>query len=306
MLGLNSVGLVLLAGSIMAPALPKRNDWQGEYVMIRESNVKSGTIDSEGQFTPTGTLRSLQYLVAKEEKGFLQFNQDGKLIWVNKKDMVLLKDAPDHYTKLIDGDPSNSTWFAYRGWAYHRLKQSDKALKDYSDAIRLRPSVSAWFNNRGLIYAEQKKYDEAIQDYTAAIDLDDENPLSYRNRAMAYSNKKQFDKAVADMEKGVELDPEMPYAQNGLAWLLCTCPEDKIRNGKKALIHAKKACELTSYKNGGYLDTLAAAFAELGEWAQAIEWQEKALKSNDFPLNDLEAAKKRLELFKSKKPYRGD
>lgn len=306
MMGLDALATLTLAATLMAPALPKRTDWKGEYVMIKKSSVDFGTLDADGTFTATDSLHSLQYIVTKEEKGYLQVNQEGKPVWVSKADMVLLKDAPDHYTKMLDGDPNNATWFAYRGWANHRLKMSDKALKDYSEAIRLKPRVSAWYNNRGLIYADQKKYDEAIQDYTAAIDLNDENALSYRNRAVAHTRKKQYDKAVADYAKAVEFAPGVAFAQNGYAWILCTCPDDKQRDGKKALIHAKKACELTEYKNGGYLDTLAAAYAENGEWAKAVEWQDKALKLGDFPLNDLEAGKKRLEMFKEKKPYRGD
>ena len=306
MMGLDTLATLTLAATLMAPALPKRTDWQGEYVMTKKGSVAFGDLDADGKFTPVETLHSLQYIVVKEDKGFLQVNQEGKLVWISKTDMVLLKDAPAHYTKMLDEDPNNATWFAYRGWANHRLKQSDKALKDYSEAIRLKPRVSAWYNNRGLIYADQKKYDEAIQDYTAAIDLNDENALSYRNRAMAYTRKKQYDKAVADYAKGVELAPDVAYAQNGYAWVLCTCPDDKQRDGKKAVLHAKKACELTEFKNGGYLDTLAAAYAENGEWDKAVEWQEKALKSGDFPLADLEAGKKRLEMFKAKKPYRGD
>ena len=295
-----------LAFSLMAPALPKRNDWQGEYVMVKKESVDYGQLDSEGVFTPQGTLLSLHYMTVREDKGYLQLNQEGKLVWVAKADMVRLAEAPVHYTKMLEGDPNNATWFAYRGWANHRLKESEKAIKDYSEAIRLRPQASAWHNNRGLIYADLKKYDEAIQDYTAAIDLRDSNALSYRNRAVAYTRKKAYDKAVADYEKAVELAPGVAYAQNGYAWILSTCPEDKLRDGKKAVKHALKACELTEYKNGGYLDTLAAAYAENGEWAKAIEWQEKALKSKDFPVADIEAGRKRLELFKAKKPYRGD
>ena len=93
---------------------------------------------------------------------------------------------------------------------------------------------------------------------------------------------------------------------NGLAWLLCTAPDDKVRDGKRALAGAKKACELTDHKNGGYLDTLAAAHAEVGEFDKAVEWQAKALKMGDIPIKDMDSAKKRLELFKGKKPYRGD
>jgi len=87
---------------------------------------------------------------------------------------------------------------------------------------------------------------------------------------------------------------------------LSTAPDDKVRDGKRALGAAKKACELTDHKNGGHLDTLAAAYAEVGEFARAVEWQEKALKAGDIPIKDMDAARQRLELYKAKKPYRGE
>jgi len=54
------------------------------------------------------------------------------------------------------------------------------------------------------------------------------------------------------------------------------------------------------------VDTLAAAYAEAGDFAKAVEWQEKALKAGDIPIKDMAAAKKRLELFKAKKAYRDE
>ena len=123
---------------------------------------------------------------------------------------------------------------------------------------------------------------------------------------MAYSRKKEWAKAAEDYDKAVEINPDSAVGQNGLAWLLSTAPDDKVRDGKRALEAAKKACELTDHKNGGYLDTLAAAYAEVGQFDKAVEWQEKALKAGDIPIKDLDAARQRLELYKAKKPYRGE
>jgi tetratricopeptide (TPR) repeat protein len=212
----------------------------------------------------------------------------------------------DEETKKGDDAAMMDTWFAFRGWARFRSGNTEEALKDYAEAIRLNPEAGAWYGNRGLIYMETKKFDDAIGDFTACIDLHPAHEVAYRNRAAAHTRKKDFAKAATDFEKVVEINPESPIGRNGLAWLLATAPDDKVRDGKRALEHAQKACELTNHKNGGYLDTLAAAYAELGIFDQAVEWQEKALKAGDIPIKDMDAAKKRLELFKKKMPYRGD
>jgi tetratricopeptide (TPR) repeat protein len=295
-----------LAASINAPALPARTDWVGETVFIKKSSTPYGKLDTDGKFTPVGSLRSLQYRADKDEKGYIQVNQEGKPVWVHKEDLVRLKDAVDYYTKQLDEDPNNHTWFAFRGWARFRSGKTEEALKDYAEAIRLSPQAGSWYGNRGLIYLESKKYDEAISDFSTSIELYPDSEVSYRNRAMAYTRKKDFAKAAEDSAKVVELNPESPVGNNQLAWLLSTAPDNKVRDGKRAVEAAKKACDLTEYKNGGYLDTLAAAYAEVGEFDKAVEWQEKALKAGDLPIKDLDAAKKRLQMFKEKKPYRGD
>jgi tetratricopeptide (TPR) repeat protein len=241
--------------------------------------------------------------VVREEKGHVQVVQDGKRVWVAKDDVVPLKDAVDYYTKQLDQEPSNDQWFAFRGIAWHRQGKTEEALKDYAEAIRLRPKAGSWHANRGLIYMGAKKLDEAIADFTTAIDLT-ENETAFLNRGLAYSRKKEYAKAAADYAAAIERNPDSAVGHNQLAWLLSTAPDEKSRDGKRAIDAAKKACELTGHKNGGYLDTLAAAYAETGDFDKAVEWQEKAVQAGDIPIRDLGAARKRLELYKQKKPYR--
>jgi tetratricopeptide (TPR) repeat protein len=306
MFGPAAVTTLALGAAVMAPALQPRTDWVGETVFVKKTGTMYGKVESDGTFTPIDKLRSIQYVVVRDEKGRLQVSQDGQPVWVNKDEMVRLKDAVEFFTKMLDGEPNNDTWFAFRGWARHKNGQTAEGLKDYAEAIRLRPQAASWYSNRGLINMEAKKVDDAILDFTSAIDLASDSEIPYRNRAMAYARKKDWAKAADDYEKVVEINPESSSGQNGLAWLLCTAPDAKVRDGKRALETAKKACELTGYKNGGYLDTLAAAHAELGEFDKAVEWQEKALKTGDIPIKDMDAARQRLVLFKARKPYRGE
>ena len=293
------------AGSILAPALPKTG-WVGETVLIRKPDTTGVQREADGSFTPVGNVRSIQYVVIRAEKDHVEVMQDGKRIWVAKADLVRLHDAVEHFTKELDADPNNDQWFAFRGWARFRLGQTAEALKDYAEAIRLKPDSPNWYANRGVIQLASKKPDEAIVDFTASLDLAPDSEFAYRNRAAAYARKKNWAKAVADYARAAEVNPESALNLNQLAWTLATAPDDKVRDGKRAVEAAKKACELTGHKNGGYLDTLAAAYAELGQFDQAVEWQEKALKAGDLPIRDQDGARKRLELYKQKKAYRGE
>ena len=108
--------------------------------------------------------------------------------------------------------------------------------------------------------------------------------------------------------RSVELAPKDARACNGAAWLLATCPDQKIRDGSEALQLATRACEVTDWKDPLYLDTLAAAYAELGQFEKAVEWQQKALANPDFEKNvdkdEFVVAQRRLNLYKSGKPFR--
>jgi tetratricopeptide (TPR) repeat protein len=113
-----------------------------------------------------------------------------------------------------------------------------------------------------------------------------------------------YPEAKADLEKALKLDPIGDSTKNAYAWFLATCPEDKYRDGKKALEFALKACEMTKYKEANNVDTLAACYAEAGNFKEAIKWQEAALADKDFADESGEDAKKRLEGYKNKKPHR--
>jgi tetratricopeptide (TPR) repeat protein len=306
MFGPNLFAALAVAGSVLAPALPPRTGWVGETVLIKRPGTAVANRETDGTFKPAGTVQSIQYVVVRDDADHVQVMQEGKPLWILKADLVRLRDAVDYFTKQLDGDPNNDQWFAFRGWARFRQGDTAEALKDYAEAIRLKPRAFNWYSNRGVIQLASKNVDEAIADFTTAIELFPESEFAFRNRGMAYFRKKDYANAAADYAQAVELNPESAVNQNQLAWTLATVPDEKVRDGQRAVAAAKKACELTDHKNGGFLDTLAAAYAEVGQFDKAVEWQEKALKVADLPIKDQDAARKRLELYKQKKPHRGE
>jgi hypothetical protein len=87
-----------------------------------------------------------------------------------------------------------------------------------------------------------------------------------------------------------------------IAWELATNRNPKLRDGTIAVLWAKRACELTEWRNPAYLDTLAAAHAESRDFEAAVKCQSKAIE-----LRDDEKEKKdlrtRLKLYQAKRPY---
>jgi tetratricopeptide (TPR) repeat protein len=102
-------------------------------------------------------------------------------------------------------------------------------------------------------------------------------------------------------------DPKNPgLLLNNIAWLQATCPRAELRYGAKAVENATKACELTNWENAGYVDTLAAAYAETGDFDLAVKWQKKAIEltAKDESIPPDKEFEERLKLYQSGQPCR--
>ena len=124
------------------------------------------------------------------------------------------------------------------------------------------------------------------------------------DRATTWRAKGDPRRALADLEAAVKLDARYASATADLARLLSTCPDDKLRDGKRALELARNAIELTGGKDASALDALAAACAETGDFARAVELQKKALADAAFEKEHGASARERLKRYEQKRPWR--
>ena len=112
---------------------------------------------------------------------------------------------------------------------------------------------------------------------------------------------KDYRQSVNFYSQAVQADAGFPWSLNNLAWTLATCPDKTYLNGPKAVEFAHKSIEAIGFDYWCFADTLAAAFAQCGDFEKAIQWEEIALNSS--PSNQNEHAQRCLTAFKNHQPW---
>jgi tetratricopeptide (TPR) repeat protein len=200
-------------------------------------------------------------------------------------------------------DPRSADYRKCRGMLWAARGEHDKVIAEFTEAIRLDPKAADAYCGRGYTWSKKGEHDKASADFTEAVRLDPKDADAYYGRGYAWGAKQRYDKAIADFTEAIRLDPASFYAYNGRARLAATCPAASHRDGNKAIQLALKACELSQWQVWGCVDTLAAAYAEAGDFNSAVNWQRRAIElaNDDGQKTD---CLQRLELYRAKKPCR--
>jgi tetratricopeptide (TPR) repeat protein len=204
-----------------------------------------------------------------------------------------------------DDDSKKAERHIQKAREYTEKGKHESAIQELDRAIELDSKMAIAYSSRGAVRFRMKEYDKAITDLNEAIRLEPEKATSgYYIRGSAWYMKKDYSKGVADFDEAIRLNPKEVDALNGRAWAAATCPEAKYRDSKKAMEYAKLACEVSEWKDPFCISTLAAAYAESGNFEKAIENLEMAMKNKVFIKEYGEDGRKMMALFKDKKPYR--
>jgi tetratricopeptide (TPR) repeat protein len=221
--------------------------------------------------------------------------------WSSKRDFDR---AIADYDKAIRLDPSLVRAYRDPGLVPRPRKPDyDAAIANFDEIIRLDPANTVGHLGRGILRSELKEFDDAIADFDAAVRINPASAPALVCRGIAWTRLKEYDKALADFVRALTLGPKDASAHDGLAWLFATCPDARYRNGVKAVAHATRACELAEWTDTVLLATLAASHAEAGNFAKAVECQQKALALTRDETR-IEDDRLRLSLYRDKQPYR--
>ena len=196
--------------------------------------------------------------------------------------LLLISSASFSYA-ASDKELYDKNW--KEGEAFSEQGKWEKAVVSFTNAIKYFPKLPAnygFYVNRGNAYSMLGKLDLALADYKKALDsFPNKGAMElgevYYNRGEAYNRNGKPELAILDYEKAITIDGEIKSVHNKLAWLLATNSNDKIRDGKKAVEHALIACKQDDNKNPNHLDTLAAAYAENGDFTNVSAMSRKSV-----------------------------
>jgi tetratricopeptide (TPR) repeat protein len=203
----------------------------------------------------------------------------GILLIAFAKDALFAADV--HDLGVPAGWPANQ----YDKHGYDLLNKGDyeNARRYFDAAIRSDPYMWTAYYNRATTLCRQEKWAAALPDLNSTIRLKPGFFTATRTRAAVHRKLGNYKASLADLDNLLRLSIKVTNSLeeadvlNGRAWLRATCPDASVRNGQLAVADAKKACQLDGWLLESYIDTLAAAYAEAGDFSSAMRYQEQAI-----------------------------
>jgi len=191
------------------------------------------------------------------------------------------------------------------GILHEQRREFDKAIEEFHRALAEQPNHLESLYLLASCLARVDRQKEAIPYARKALLLAPNSDAVHGLLGALLCSTGQYDEALAHLEAAFAANAADITVASNLAWLLATSPEKKHRDGPRAVRLAELACKATAYKSPPLLDTLAAAYAEVGQFDQAIRITLQAIeivRSN--PKASTATLESRLKLYRDGKPYR--
>jgi Flp pilus assembly protein TadD len=184
----------------------------------------------------------------------------------------------------------------------------EESLKHMREAIRINPEFVESRFNLGKFLLQQGHPEEALPELQQTLQLRPKFASGEEALATALQSLGNRAEALAHWRKALTLEPKSITALSGAAWLLATSQDASTRSGAEAVELAGAANEIASGKNPEVIDTLAAAYAESGDFVKARLFANQALdlavSQKDKEL--IAAIRSRVQLYAEGKPFRED
>ena len=193
----------------------------------------------------------------------------------------------------MDIEPDRADNHFKRAMANLFANHERRALADLARCLVLDPDFAPAYSARAGIHVRAGRYQAALADINEALRIRPDNLGDLHNRAVVMTALEQYREAIRDYQTVIAGDPDSAGSYNNLAWLLVTAKDPEVRDGEKALSYAKEAVKRCD--SPAWLDTLAAAFAECGNFPLAVVVAEEAYFKSSPPN---ERFRRRIEIYR--------
>jgi len=211
-----------------------------------------------------------RHALAVTENNYLAYNNLG--VALDKQDQT--DEAISQYQEAIRLKPGYAEAHNNFGVALDKQDQTDKAIRQYQEAIRLEPDYANAHNNLGFALDQKGQIDEAISQYQEAIRLKPEHAKAHNNMGLALAAKGRFDEAIENFRNAIQINPNDAEALNNLGNALAA-------KGRfdEAIEHYYKAIQINPNFSDA-LNNLGVALAAQGQFDEAVENFRKAIQIN--------------------------
>ncbi len=191
--------------------------------------------------------------------------------------MGRLEEAIGHFEAALKKDPDNGEANSNLGVALLRTGKLEEAIPHLEKALVATPDSAELHANLGGALAERGRLDQAMPHFEKAVELAPDSAAFQSSLGMALLERGKAEEAIRHFRRALEIAPDDAQALDETAWVMATNREASVRNGAKAVELAERAVQVSGGQQPRILATLAASYAEAGQFPKAVETAHQAL-----------------------------
>jgi len=230
----------------------------------------------------------------------------GTLSWRCWLQTSYWRDSETLFTHALDVTSNNDVALNNLGIVFLEKGQLDDAISKLRAAIDLRPENGPAHDNLAKALLKKGDVAEAMVHYRKLLEIEPENVETRNTLGTALIQHGHVKEAIDQWQDVLAIQPENGNAASNLAWVFATRPEDSIRDGTRAVELGEKALRISGGKIAMIYKVLAAAYAESGRFADAIETAQRGAELATNQGNPALAAElaSNVVLYQSGRPLR--
>jgi tetratricopeptide (TPR) repeat protein len=215
-------------------------------------------------------------------------------------------EAIRQFQKALEIKPDYANALNNLGYALLQKGGVDEAITHFQEALKIKSDYAEAHNNLGEALLQQGRTDEAIAHDQRALQLKPDYAAAHYNLGKALLQKGDAAEAITHLQKALRINPDYEEALNNLAWVLATCSQASLRDGRQAVELARRANQLAGEGSPIVLGGLAAAYAEAGRFSEAVEAAQRAVQLAGTQSNPAlaEALSSQMKLYQTGRPFR--